>query len=329
MKTPFWFRSLNPVALLLWPLSVLYFLLSKIVFISRLFCIKRSKTPVICVGGILAGGVGKTPIVREIARYLGAPVVMRGYGGSNRKTGVPVGGIDSAADVGDEAKMLSLAGIDVYVGNRRDNIDAIDYREARPPAVVMDDGLQNPSVKKDVSLLVFDESVGVGNGLLLPAGPLREPLRSGIKRCGAVLINQSDSGSANCLRILRLAKKYKKAVFFVRREMETAGFFGKYVAFAGIGYPEKFFADLRAVPSMRVIEKISFPDHHFYGKKDILRLFREARKYEARLVSTEKDWVKLPRNIQAKVRFMPLKITLQPNFYVWLERKLEKKNAQS
>lgn len=297
------------------------------VWIYRLFCRFSSKTPVICIGGLLAGGVGKTPIVREIARRLNAPIVMRGYRGRKARAGIRVRAADPARDVGDEPKMLVESGLTVYVGDRRQNIEALNYNaEGLPPAIVLDDGFQNPGVKKDVSIIVFDESVGVRNGLVLPAGPMRETLRSGIGRCDAVMIVQGDEGVSNTLPVIRIAKKKRKPVFFVRREMDMKGFFGKYVAFAGIGYPSKFFDALRAVPSVRIVEKIAFPDHHYYNKGDIIRMFQAAKKYDARLICTEKDWVKLPRNIKSKVRFVPLKITIQPNFYSWLEKKLGAKN---
>jgi tetraacyldisaccharide 4'-kinase len=330
MKTPFWFSGFNPLALILLPVSLVYYTFAKLIWIYRLFCRFSSKTPVICVGGILAGGVGKTPIVREIARRFNAPVVMRGYRGKNKKSGMPVKYADLAVDVGDEAKMLVESGATVYVGNRRQNTEAINYSAnvSEIDAIVMDDGFQNPGVKKDVSLVVFDESVGIGNGLLLPAGPLRETVRSGIGRCDAVLIVQGGDGLVNTLSVIRTAKRLKKPVFFARKEMNAKGFFGKYVAFAGIGYPSKFFDDIRAVPSIRIVEKIPFPDHHYYNKNDIVRLFRAAKKYEARLVCTEKDWVKLPRNIKAKVRYVPLQITIQPNFYAWLEKKLAEKKEE-
>ena len=217
--------------------------------------------------------------------------------------------------------MLAASGLSVYVGNRRQNIDAINYGESKIPAIILDDGFQNPGIKKDISLIIFDEDIGVGNGMLLPSGPLRETLWSGIGRTNAVLINQGDFGKSS-VRILKMAKRRKKPVFFIKKEMDTAGLFGKYVAFAGIGYPDKFFDALRGVISMRIVEKVPFPDHHYYTKGDILTLFRLSKKYGARLVCTEKDWVKLPRNIQSKVKYVPLKVALQPNFYLWLEKKL-------
>jgi tetraacyldisaccharide 4'-kinase len=170
--------------------------------------------------------------------------------------------------------------------------------------------------------------VGVGNGLLLPAGPLRETLTSGIKRSDAILIINSDNNN-NSIQIIKKAKKYKKPIFFVRRELNATGFFGKYIAFAGIGYPSKFFNALRMVPAIRIVEKVSFADHYQYKKSDILHLFRMAKQYGARLICTEKDWVKLAGNIRSKVRFVPLKITIQPNFYVWLNKKIGDINAKS
>jgi tetraacyldisaccharide 4'-kinase len=327
MKTPIWFNNKNLLAITLLPLSVAYFFVSKIIFTLRLFRKKTSKTPVICIGGLLAGGVGKTPIVREVAKYLNAVVVMRGYHGKNRQSGVPVKSYDSSFDVGDEAKMLAESGLTVYVGNRSENIEALNYKDDKVSAIIMDDGFQNPKIKKDISIIVFDESVGIGNGFLLPAGPMREPLHSGIKRCDAVLINQSDFG-AGCMHVIQIAKKYKKPVFFVKKDTDTTGFFGKYVAFAGIGYPEKFFESLRNVISMRIVKRVAFSDHHSYTKDDIINLFRLAKKYESRLICTEKDWVKLPHNIQAKVKYVPLKITIQANFFVWLEKKLGERNER-
>lgn len=332
MKTPFWFRTINPVVLSFLPLSIVYWFMSKFVFIIRRFCRFSSKTPVICIGGLLAGGVGKTPIVREIARHLNACIVMRGYKGKKRNGTAKVRSTDSAKDVGDEAKMLSESGLSVYVGNRRQNIESIDYNSRgvnHESRIVLDDGFQNPSIKKDISIIVFDESIGCGNGFILPAGPMRETLRSGIRRSDAVIIVQGDGELISSMPIIKAAKKRKKPVFFARKEMDTKGLFGKYVAFAGIGYPEKFFGALHNIPSIRIIEKRPFSDHRAYTKVDIVGLFKLAKKYDARLLCTEKDWVKLPRNIRAKVKFVPLKITIQPNFYAWIEKKLEEKNEGS
>jgi len=316
MKTPFWFLTKNPIALVLLPLATAYYFASKIIFVFRSFCKKYAKQPVICVGGILAGGVGKTPLVREIAKYLDAPVVMRGYKGTKRRGQVK--SFDSAEEVGDEAKMLAQSGLKVYVGDRVENTDLIGYSA---PAIVMDDGFQNPVIHKDLSILAFDESVGTGNGFLLPAGPLRETIRSGIRRADAIIVGQSESGRG-CRSVINLAKKRKKVVFFAKKELDKTGLVGKFVAFAGIGYPDKFFDALRQVPMMRVVKKIPFPDHHQYSNDDLVSLFSTARAHGARLVCTEKDWVKLPSHIQAKVRFAKQITILPAGFWKWLDKKL-------
>ena len=323
MKTPFWFYKKNFFAILLLPLSFFYFLTFKIIFILRLFCRKKSKIPVICVGGLLAGGVGKTPIVREIAKYFKSPVIMRGYLGKNTKLGSIVKLSDTSLDVGDEAKMLSESGIKVYVGDRLDNIKSLNSKDDKPKPIIMDDGFQNPLIKKDISILVFDEAVGIGNGFLLPAGPMRETLHSGIRRCDAILINQSDS-FIKLSRIVKMAKNYKKAVFFAKRNLDIEGFSGKFIAFAGIGYPRKFFNELAIVPNIEIIKTISFPDHYFYTKNDIIKLLELAKKYNVKLLCTEKDWVKLPHEIQVKVKYIPLKISIEPKFYTWLEKKISR-----
>ena len=298
-------------------MSVLYNIGSKAVYIYRLFWQKRSKKPVICIGGILAGGVGKTPIVREVAKYLDAPVVMRGYKreGSGAK---PVKYGDSAAEVGDEAKMLAEGGLAVYIGDRWKSVRAIN--RAAAGAIVMDDGFQNPTIKKDVSILVFDGKIGVGNGFVLPAGPLREPLWFGIARAdGVIIIGDSDNADI----VKSYAAMLKKPVFLAKKEESNPGLSGKIIPFAGIGYPDKFFDSVARLPKVRVIETVPFPDHYAYKKQDFINLFKLAKKYDAELVCTEKDWVKFPENIRNKIRYMPLAIEIQPEFWKWLDKKLE------
>jgi len=319
MKTPNWFLNKNIIAWVLWPLSIVYNLASKTVYTIRLFRQKTSKRPVICVGGLLAGGVGKTPIVREVAKRLEAPVVTRGWGRASAGNWGLVKPNDSPTDVGDEAKMLATAGLEVYVGNRWENINTINNYPVpytlRP--IVIDDGFQNPSIKKDISILVFDGKIGVGNGFVLPAGPLREPLWFGIARADAVIIID-ETAATNVVK--SYSRMLKKPVFLAKKEITNPDLFGKVVAFAGIGYPEKFFDSVAGLPKVRVIDTVSFPDHYVYQKQDFVNLFRLARKYEAELVCTEKDWVKFPENIKKKIKYMPMTVNIQPEFWKWLEK---------
>ena len=175
MKTPKWFLKRNIISYALCPLSLFYHVGSRLVFNMRKRHEYISRRPVICFGNILAGGVGKTPIVRNVAKWFDAPVVMRGYKKS-KETGC----------IGDEAKMLSNDGILVHVGDRKSNLILLNKQKSKTP-IIMDDGFQNPGIKKDISVLVFDEGIGFGNGFMLPAGPLREPV-SEISRADAIIV---------------------------------------------------------------------------------------------------------------------------------------------
>lgn len=262
----------------------------------------------------MAGGVGKTPIVRELGRNLKNPVVvMRGYGGT--KSGL-VTGADSVKRVGDEAKMLS-ADIPVITGARR--TDGVKLAETMGfDAIIMDDGFQNPTFGKEVSVLVFDEKIGVPNRFLLPAGPFREPLYAGIRRCDAILIMDDNRP---IFPVLAAAKRFKKPVFYVKTQNSNPGLRGKIIAFAGIGYPMKFFTALRkmlAPVDGENMETFSFADHHPYTDAELDKLTARAAATNATLVTTEKDWVRLPEKYLDKVRYVPLTAKIDDAFWTWL-----------
>lgn len=299
MKTPWWFLHKTPLAFLLLPVALIYYFISRCVFVWRKMFAYKSRRKVICFGGILAGGVGKTPIVRQVAHVLDAPVVMRGY----KKT-------SKTGNVGDEAMMLASDGIAVHVGDRKSNIMLLDRQSCDTP-IVMDDGLQNPLIHKDISVLVFDESVGLGNGFLLPAGPLREP-KSHIKRADAIIIIKSKHA--------RKKMKLPAGVPVFYAENKTLSPYPnitKIVAFAGIGFPKKFFGALKNVVAHR-----AFPDHYQYTDKDISDLIKIADKKKAKLVTTEKDWMRLSPDIQKQIKFARLETNIDNAFFVWLKEKI-------
>ena len=290
------------------------------------------RTPVICVGGLLAGGVGKTPIVRAIAARLSVPVIMRGYGAKcnhgeldfTSAVGEPV------EEVGDEAKMLADSGAEVYVGNRASIIDWLSQiysglrSKIRPCAIVMDDGFQNPTLKKDISILVFDAKIGVGNGFCLPAGPMRELLGYGIKRADAIMvIGVYSDKNPNIERIIRIADLYKKPVFYAKNIQNTGKLKRRLFAFAGIGYPEKFFAGLRENGHI-LAGTASYPDHHFYSRAELESMIKSAADARAELVATEKDWVKIPVDLQKKIKFAPLETDIEPEFWKWIDAQLKR-----
>lgn len=303
MKTPWWFLSQNLMAWILIPVSWVYFLFGKIIFLFRKKNPLVSRRPVVCVGNILAGGVGKTPIVRAIANRFDAPIVMRGYKKSAK-----------TANVGDEATMLARAGLIVHVGNRCANISLLNNQNDDTP-IVMDDGLQNPTINKDIKLVVFDQGLGFGNGFLLPAGPLRQPKRV-LKNADAIIVIKNKNAKKN----LKLPDGVP--VFYATNQtVSPYDEDEKLVAFAGIGYPKKFFDSLQ-----NVVAKRSFPDHYQYSAADIENLFMLADKKGAKLITTEKDWVRLPIEIRDKIKYARLDTVIENRFYDWLKEKIEYAN---
>ena len=300
MKTPWWFLKITPLSFVLWPVSLLYYLVGRVVYVIRSFGALKSRRKIICVGNILAGGVGKTPIVRQIATRMDSPVVMRGYKKSK-----------NFADAGDEATMLSRDGLAVHVGDRKSNIILLNKQSEDTP-IVMDDGFQNSSIKKDISILVFDEALGYGNGFLLPAGPLREP-KGAVRRADAIIVIKSKAHKKDFSLPVGIP------TFFAKNHTVSPYETGeKLVAFAGIGYPKKFFRCLDNVVATR-----AFADHWQYTDEDIKKLFVLAEKHGAKLVTTEKDWVRLPEYAREKIKYAKLDTQIDDAFWSWLEDKLK------
>lgn len=246
----------------------------------------RASIPVICVGNLVAGGSGKTPVALSLAailaeRGIDVAIVMRGYGG--RLAG-PVR-VDpqrhDAGSVGDEA-LLAAAVASCWIA--RDRAAGVQAAVAGgAAAIILDDGFQNPSVAKDLSLVVVDAEYGFGNGRLIPAGPLRERVAAGLARADAILLIGDGA----------FAPPGKPVLCAALEPIDPARFLGApVVAFAGIGRPEKFFFTLRALDATLVAGR-GFPDHHHYRAAELAALRREATAAGARLVTTRKDWMRL------------------------------------
>jgi tetraacyldisaccharide 4'-kinase len=250
--------------------------------------------PVVCVGNVGVGGAGKTIVTLDLLARLQANAfaLSRGYGG--RLAGpVMVEPRHTARDVGDEA--LLLAEVAPVVVSRDRAAGAKLALAHGASAIVMDDGLQNPGLVKTLSLLVIDGGYGFGNGRLLPAGPLREPVAAAAARChAAVLIGPDDT---QALAKLPAQLPVLRAVLEPSCEIALAG--KRVVAFAGIGRPDKFFASVKSLGAELAAAE-AFPDHHLYSPADAERLQRLAIASGARLVTTAKDFVKLPEPLRAK-----------------------------
>ena len=255
--------------------------------------------PVLCVGNYHVGGAGKTPTVLALAgllRDLGeTPVVLsRGYGGKLRGP-VRVDPLRHAAgDVGDEPLMMAAA-LPVVVS--RERADGVPLARAQGASVIlMDDGFQNPSVAKDVSLVVIDSDRGLGNGRVLPAGPLRAPLRPQLARTDAlVVVGQGAAAEAVAADITARGKPVLRARL-KPDDASVASLRGKRVlAFAGIGDPARFFATLRA-SRIELVRQRAFADHYSFSQGEIEALIAEAKRDGLTLVTTEKDFARLQTN---------------------------------
>jgi len=264
----------------------------------------RSTVPVICVGNIVTGGSGKTPVVLALVKWFRqhdrqAHVLTRGYGG----TEVGPRAVDlirhDAARVGDEPLLLA-AEAPTWVARWRPD-GAVAAQETGAEVLIMDDGFQNPSIAKDLSLVVVDGGYGFGNGRVMPAGPCRERIADGLARADAVVLVGDDTvgvskrlGDLPILRA-RLVPGPEAALLAGR----------KVIGFAGIGRPDKFFGTLAEVGAM-IEETIAFPDHHPYTQAEIEELIATATAADALLVTTAKDMVRVPAALRDRLTVLPV-----------------------
>jgi tetraacyldisaccharide 4'-kinase len=268
--------------------------------------------PVICVGNLTMGGVGKTPVVRALAERLTARgkavhLLSRGYGGRLEGPVRVDPAVHTSADVGDEPLMLAR---DYPVWVSRDRAaGARAAAAAGAQAVIMDDGHQNPSVKKALSLVVVDgETRGddwpFGDGRVFPAGPMREPLAAGLSRADAVLVLlPADIAQADTELIEMLQGP---ALLTGHLNPANPPPPGPQVGFAGIGKPWKVERALQAA-GCELADFAPFPDHAVYSDSTLKFLAERAAQFDAGLVTTEKDWVRLPPDWRTRVTAWPVK----------------------
>lgn len=297
-------------AVLLTPLGMLYDQGVKARFaLTRPY---RSRLPVICIGNFTVGGAGKTPLalaVSEMLRELGhSPAFLtRGFGGRLAGPHPVDPARDDFTDVGDEALLLARAAPTFVARKRPDGAQAIEETEAS--VIIMDDGFQNPTLVKDLSLIAADASAGIGNGLVFPAGPLRGALNFQKEHADAVVL-VGETGPAGRLPELGLPV-YRASLAPLAGSDWLQGL--PVLAFCGIGRPQKFFDTLKDAGADLVAER-AFPDHHAFTESDAQSLLDEAKSLGAQLVTTEKDRVRLNAGsgllaeLKSAARMLPVKL---------------------
>jgi len=309
LKAPkFWYQKKDTyLSNSLYPLSLLFRLGTKIRnIISKT---NFSPLPVICVGNIVVGGAGKTPVSLKIGKMLikagyKPHFISRGYAGII-KTSTLVQSWHSPISVGDESILLSEVA-PTWIGKNRGESIKIAKKNGGD-SIIMDDGFQNPTIQKDFSIIVINADQEFGNKRVMPSGPLRESIKRGLLRTNLVIIIGQISEYLK--ETIPSHIPIIKAKFEINKENKI--FKGqKITAFAGIAYPEKFFYSL-AKQGAKIVKKIIYPDHHIYDENDLLNLAETANKTQSILVSTKKDFVRIPKSYRSLVNTLEGEIVFE------------------
>ena len=300
MKAPGFWDSKNTLSNLLLPLSWLYQYINQLRF--KYTVPARFPIPVICIGNLTAGGSGKTPVALHLGRLLkekdsGAFYLSRGYGGKLAGPVVVDPRKHSANDVGDEPLLLAQVLPTIVSKNRVLGARLALQKGAR--VIVMDDGFQNPSIAKSLSVVVIDGRIGFGNGRVIPAGPLREPPSVALARAhAAIILNRSTAVPPLPPGMLTLnARTHFTNTEFLRGK--------KIYAFCGIAYPNKFFDMLKAAGA-DVTGTHAFPDHYAYFENDFKLMLARSITHNATLVTTAKDAIRLPKQARECVAIIEM-----------------------
>ena len=311
IKTPkFWFKNkneINPLLLTLKPLSKIWEFVTKFRLVYGLW--EKMPIPVICIGNITVGGSGKTPVTMALQLLLKdmgirACVISRGYGGNNKYPHY-VTKDDTFCKVGDEPIILSKKGAVIVSKVKKEGI--LKAFKDGFEMVLLDDGYQNSKINKDLSLLVVDSEILFGNEFIFPLGPLREPINSGLSRADAIVfVGNNYKLNASKIKTLRTENKIPVLEGRINKKKISANNKNKEVlAFSGIAFPDKFFKTLKNI-GYDVVKTKVFPDHYPYTLKDMIKLKNYAENHELKLITTEKDIVRIPKKFHEFIHIIQI-----------------------
>jgi tetraacyldisaccharide 4'-kinase len=308
---PFWWEKADWRAYWLYPLSRIYgfFAGRRMVNAKR----QRVDVPVLCVGNFTVGGTGKTPLAIALARQaasmqLHPGFLSRGHGGSITEPHLVDREHDSARQVGDEPLLLAAHAPTAVTPHRA--AGAALLIEKGCDFLIMDDGFQSAQLHMDYALIVVDGRYGVGNGHVLPAGPLRADLAQQVRFATGIVRMGEDKGSE---AVVRQAARAGLPIFeaAIRPSKPKTYKDRRFLAFAGIGHPEKFFGTVTDVGGEVVMSR-TFPDHHFYSNEELRELSSTARAAGLELITTAKDAIRLHNGI-APQEFVESLVVLEIN----------------
>lgn len=293
IEPKFWWND-NP-SILIKLMSLPFGILLKILIFLRNKLLKKIflPKPVICVGNFVVGGQGKTPFVRYLRSVLEdvdkkTVVISNGYGGKMKSPKI-ITEIDKSIDCGDEALLHAKDGITVVSKNRVDALEVLD--KSHFDLILLDDGFQDPSIHKDLNIVIVDTSKGIGNNLLIPFGPMRESLDFALKKTDIVIlinsINQNHQSISNVLKIWKGLVLNAEYETYIDEDINE-----EIIAFSGISNPDKFTYGLKSIGA-KVNKHFIFSDHENISEDDAKEIFEYSKFKNLRIVTTEKDLVKL------------------------------------